>query len=82
MGRGEIVPFKDLMDEAVELIYKDALHFNCVDEINHNYTLINNGTGAHRQVHTYTQTLESDGNHGKALRSVVDLLIEETLIGT
>lgn len=81
-GRGEIVPFKDLMDEAVELIHKDALHFNCVDEINHIYTIIKNGTSAHRQVATYMNNLKSDKNHEEALCAVVDQLIDETLLGT
>lgn len=81
-GRGEIVPFKDLIDEAVDLIYKDALHFNCVDEINHIYTIIENGTSAHRQIDTYTKNLKSLDNHEAALCSVVDQLIKETLIGT
>jgi carboxylate-amine ligase len=81
-GEGKIVPFKDLIDEAVELIHKDAVHFNCVDEINHLYSIVENGTSAHRQVDRYTRTLSSGQNHDQALSAVVDQLIEETLIGT
>ncbi len=81
-GRGEIVPFKDLMDEAVDLIHKDALHFDCVDEINHLYTIVENGTSAHRQLETFSKALKSGLNQEGALHLVVDQLIDETLIGT
>jgi carboxylate-amine ligase len=81
-GRGKIVPFKDLIDEAVDLIHKDALYFNCVDEINHLYTIIENGTSAHRQLETFSKALKSGMNQEKALCLVVDQLIDETLIGT
>jgi carboxylate-amine ligase len=81
-GRGEIVPFKDLVDEAVDLIHTDALHFNCVDEINHLYTIVDKGTSAHRQLKTFANAVESGMNREEALCLVVDQLIEETLVGT
>jgi carboxylate-amine ligase len=81
-GRGEVVPFKELIDEAMELIQEDAEYFDCVDELNHINTIIEQGTSAHRQVTTYTNALNSSKDHDEALRLVVDHLIEETLIGT
>ena len=81
-GRGEIVPFKDLIDEAVDLIHTDALYFDCVDEINHLYTIVEKGTSAHRQLKVFSNALKSGMSQEDGLRLVVDQLIDETLIGT
>jgi carboxylate-amine ligase len=81
-GRGEVVPFTDLIDEAMELIQKDAEYFNCVEELNHIYTIIKDGTSAHRQVSTYVNAVNSKKDHDEALRMVVDELIEETLLNS
>jgi carboxylate-amine ligase len=81
-GRGEIVPFKELIDEALDLIQEDAEYFNCEGELKHIHTIIKEGTSAHRQVATYNNGLNSGLDHDEALRLVVDQLIEETLIGT
>jgi len=70
-----------LIDEAIELLQKDAEYFNCVDELKHLHTIIKQGTSAHRQVATYINALDSNKDHDEALRLVVDHLIEETLIG-
>ncbi len=81
-GRGEIVPFKELIDEALDLIQEDAEYFNCEDELKHIHTIVQQGTSAHRQVAAYNDGLNSGMDHDEALRLVVDQLIEETLIGT
>ncbi len=81
-GRGEIVPFKELIDEALELLQEDAHYFGCVGELEHIHTIIQHGTSAHRQVAAYNNGLNSGLDHDQALRLVVDQLIEETLIGT
>lgn len=81
-GRGDIVPFTQLIDEAMELIQKDAEYFNCAEELNHLYTIIKQGTSSHRQVATYMNALNAKKDHDEALRMVVDQLIEETLINT
>jgi carboxylate-amine ligase len=81
-GQGKIIPFKDLMDEAMELIEQDAEYFNCLDEINHIYSILENGTSAHRQIDAYAMALKSGKDHEEALCSVVDQLIKETLMGT
>lgn len=81
-GRGEIVPFKELIDEVLELLQEDAEYFNCEGELKHIHTIIKEGTSAHRQVAAYNDGLNSGMDHDEALRLVVDQLIEETLIGT
>ena len=34
-AKGKIVPFRDLVEELLELIREDAEHFDCVDEVAH-----------------------------------------------
>ncbi|WP_428605987.1 carboxylate-amine ligase [Sedimenticola sp.] len=81
-GQGEIAPFNDLVEEILELLQEDAAYFGCEKELNHMRTIINEGTSAHRQVKIYEQSLAEGMSHEEALRAVVDLLIEETLVGT
>lgn len=81
-GRGEIVPFEKLMDEIIELLREDAEHFDCVKELEHMRTILREGTSAHRQVAAYEQAIAQGKEHEQALHAIVDLLIDETLIGT
>jgi len=80
-GRGEIVPFADLMEELVVILRDDAEYFDCVEEIEHARTIISRGTSSHQQFQTYRQALESGATHEEALKRVVDWLIEATVAG-
>jgi carboxylate-amine ligase len=81
-GLGEITRFEELVEEILELLREDAKFFGCEQELGHMRTIIREGTSAHRQVRVYEQALAEGMAHEEALRAVVDLLIEETLIGT
>ncbi len=81
-GRGEVVPFNELLEEVFELLQIDAEYFNCEEELAHLKTIIERGTSAHRQVAAYNNAIQANKDHDEALRIVVDQLIEETLIGT
>ena len=78
-GRGEMVPYPELVDEIIELVREDAEHFGCMDEIAHARTIIGRGTSAHWQVATYQAALADGADEREALVRVVDMLIEETL---
>ncbi len=80
-GRGEIVPFADLMEELVVILRDDAEYFDCVDEIEHARTIISRGTSSHQQFETYRQAVEAGATHEEALKRVVDWLIEATVAG-
>ena len=80
-GRGEIVPFPQLMDELLELVREDAEHFGCVEEVEHARTIVERGTSSHMQAECYRKELESGASHEEALRAVVDVLMEATLAG-
>jgi glutamate---cysteine ligase / carboxylate-amine ligase len=80
-GRGEIVPFETLLDEIIALLREDAEFFGCQDELEHARTIIARGSSAHRQLATYHLAIKSGADHETALKSVVDLLIEDTVAG-
>ena len=78
-GRGEVVPYADLLEEVLVLIEEDAEHFGCTGEVAHARKILARGTGAHRQRAAWRAALEAGKDSDDALRQVVDLLIEETL---
>ncbi len=80
-GKGEIVPYEDLLEEIIELIEVDALALDCLDEVKHARNIVRNGTSAHRQLEVYHQACEDGADKMEALRKVVDLLIEESVAG-
>ena len=81
-GRGSIAPFAELVEEILELLQEDAAYFGCEQELDHMRTIVREGTSAHRQVSTYEQALAKGMDPEAAMREVVDLLIDETLLGT
>ena len=80
-GRGEMVPYPELIDEIIELVREDAEHFGCVGEVEHARTIVERGTSAHRQVATWRAALAEGASEREALRRVVDWLMKETLSG-
>ena len=80
-GRGEMVPYPDLVDEIIELVREDAEHFGCVAEIEHARTIIARGTSAHWQVETYRAARAEGADEREALVRVVDMLVAKTLAG-
>ena len=80
-GRGELVPFADLIEEAIEMVAQDAVEFDVVDELRHSRSIVRDGTSAHRQLAVHKEALESGAGEHEALQAVVDHLIEDTLFG-
>ena len=80
-GRGEIVPYRELLEEILVLIREDAQHFDCVAEVEHARTILDRGTSAHWQLATYQQAIAGGASEDDAFKAVVDMLVEETLHG-
>ncbi len=80
-GKGEIVPYEDLFEEILELIREDAEFFDCVAEVEHGRTILARGTSAHKQISVWQEAQALSRDDPDALRSVVDLLVEETAHG-
>ena len=80
-GRGEILPYKQLLDEMIELTAEDAEALDCVAELRHARQIVRYGTSAHRQVAVYDKAIAAGAGKDQALRKVVDFLVKETVAG-
>jgi carboxylate-amine ligase len=80
-GRGEIVPYVELLDDFLSLLRPDAESLDCVGEVEHARTIVQRGTSAHWQLRAYREALEGGATEREALEAVVDLLARETLHG-
>ena len=78
-GKGELVPFRDLVDELLVMLREDAEALGCIDEVEHARIILARGTSADRQVAHFQAQLGAGARREDALLSVVDHLIKETV---
>lgn len=81
-GRGEIVPFAELLEEMIEMLTEDAERLGCLPELERARRILSEGTSADRQIATYRSRLDEGGGAHDALRDVVRQLVAETAEGT
>jgi len=79
VGKGEIVPFVNLLEELIGLVIEDAEALKCKDEILHLRTIMKRGTSAHRQLAVYEKARMAGKCDEEALIAVVDQLVAETV---
>lgn len=72
------VNFAELAVEWVELVKEAANELDCEKEINHIFTILEQGTSADQQRRVYHHALAKTGNVEQALRHLVDWLIKRT----
>ena len=80
-GKGEMVPYADLLEELIAITAEDAEALSCAEEIAHARTILTRGTSAHRQLAIYRQAMADGATPEEALWQVVDWLIAETAQG-
>src|SRR5690606_3645251 len=80
-GKGELVEFRDLVEELLILTEADARMLGVTDALSHIRTIAKEGTSAHRQLAVFHQAIEEGASHREALEAVVDHLIIDTLTG-
>ncbi len=73
-GKEEEVPFSQLVEELIEFVDDVVDDLNSRDEVNYLRTILENGSGADRQLKVFEE------NNGD-LKKVVDFIVEETNIG-
>ena len=78
-GKGELVPFRDLIEELLGMVREDAEALGCRPEVEHARTIVARGTSADRQLAHLNRLVSEGASHDEALRGVVDHLIAETL---
>ena len=61
---------------------EDAHFFGCMRQVEHTLKIVETGTGADRQIARYKALKEQGADETEALKGVVDLIMEETLVGT
>ncbi|QFT32316.1 carboxylate-amine ligase [Roseibium porphyridii] len=80
-GRNETVPFIDLIDEMIELVWPDAEHFGCESDLMHIREIATRGTSADKQLALAGEISEDSQLPQETLDRMVDHLIEETQAG-
>jgi carboxylate-amine ligase len=78
-GRGEILPYGELLEELLDFIRPDAEEMGCVAEVLHTHEILRRGTSAHRQLAVYHAAMQDGCEKDEALKRVVDVLAEETV---
>jgi carboxylate-amine ligase len=78
-GKGELVAFRDLVDELLVLLREDAEALGCTAEIEHARTIVARGTSADRQAACFERLVAEGASREEALKGLVDHLIRETV---
>lgn len=76
-GRGEVVPYAELLEEMIALLAEDAEALGCLNEIENARDILDQGNGADRQRAVRAAELEIHGDNDRAMKAVVSNLIEE-----
>lgn len=80
-GKGEIVPYADLLGELIELVREDSATLDCAADVARAPEILRRGTSAHRQRKIYEDARKAGADKREALVKVVDMLMLETLEG-
>ncbi|MPZ54367.1 MAG: carboxylate-amine ligase [Acidimicrobiia bacterium] len=80
-GRGELVPYGELIEELIEMTSIDAEILGISKHMEHARQIVAEGTSADRQLAAYEAAILAGANHSEALQNVVDHLMVDTLHG-
>ena len=78
-GVRKLVPWGNLVEELIGLVWSEAKEIDCVEEIEHLRTIYERGTSAHWQLQTYKQSRAGGMEHAEAMQAVVDMLLRATV---
>ncbi len=79
LGKRQLVPFSDLLEEIIEMVREDAEALGCLAEVEHARTIIARGTSATRQIRVYDEAIAAGASEADALRDVVDHVLADTV---
>ncbi|HET8726489.1 MAG TPA: carboxylate-amine ligase [Alphaproteobacteria bacterium] len=80
-GRMEMVEYRQLLEEVLELVREDAEALGCVGEVENARSILERRTSADNQLRLYREARDAGASAPEAQMRVVDWLIEETLQG-
>jgi carboxylate-amine ligase len=78
LARGELVPFAELLEELLDIVYDDAVALDCLAEAQHARTILRRGSSAHQQQDVYQMARRQGATDGEALSAVVGWLAKTT----
>jgi carboxylate-amine ligase len=78
LGQQRVVPFRELLEEMLELVAEDAAALGCSAEVARIPDILARGTSAHRQLQVHERALAGGATPEQALGAVVDWLVTET----
>ena len=78
-GRGQLVPYPELVTEMIELVRPAAAELGCVAEVEHASEIVARANTADRQLEVYHLALAQGASEEKALNAVVDWLIADSV---
>jgi glutamate---cysteine ligase / carboxylate-amine ligase len=81
-GEGRVKPLEELVEELIAMLAEDAEALGCVEEIARAREIVRDGTSAHRQLALWRMLRGDGASPEEAARGVVDMLMQETLLGT
>lgn len=80
-GKGKLVPYAELLEEALEMLHVAATELGLLAELGHARDIVARGTSADRQREVFSKKVAEGATERQALVAVVDFLIEETMVG-
>jgi len=80
-GKGESVPFAELLNDLIDSITEDAEALGCLAEVENARKIVEHGSSACRQVATFEAEQAKGVKKREALKTVVDQLVAETVEG-
>ena len=78
-GRGELVPYPQLLEELLALVRSDAEALGCLPELEAARGIVARGTSADRQEQIYRASREQGADRVEALKAVVAAIAAETV---
>ena len=79
LGKTQLVPFKELAYELVDLCHDDAVELGCDKELSHIKTIVKRGTSSRHQRKVFYDALEQGATRKEAHILVVRHLVREFL---
>lgn len=76
-GRGEVVPFEELVEELIDVLTEDGVALNSLDEIRGARSILETGNSATRQRAVYQAACAGGADPDAAMQAVLQSLIEE-----
>lgn len=76
-GKGQIVPFEEILDELIELVSPHASELGCLSEVQGARNILSEGTSSQRQAFVFRKAIEDGADNDAALKEVVRSLVSE-----